>query len=121
MRNHVTIELFANLASLASRYYGIPLKVCKTHAETLERMKYRIITAIGESNQSYSHSKLTPIHGTGQGSSASPSIWLMISSILIYILKDNQQGMRMTSVDKQMILQQVREGFVDDTTIRHSM
>jgi hypothetical protein len=52
-------------------------------AETLQKMLFRIRTAIGDSKKSYSNSSKTPIHGTGQGSCASPAIWLLVSSLLM--------------------------------------
>ncbi len=110
-------RMICNLATIASRYNGLSHNICKTHASTLEKMKYIIRTAIGDSALSYSNTHDNKVHGTGQGSSASPAIWLMISVLLIEVLKQNHKGMCMISVDKRNTIYQIIEGFVDDTSI----
>jgi hypothetical protein len=68
---------------IISQYFGVQAKTAKTQATTLRKMQFRLRTALGDSTKFYNHSKETPVHGTGQGSCASPSIWLLISSILM--------------------------------------
>jgi hypothetical protein len=59
------------------------------------------------------------IHGTGQGSCASPAIWLMICSFIMDILKQNANGMVMEGVEKEIVFAIIHwiKGFVDDTSI----
>jgi Reverse transcriptase (RNA-dependent DNA polymerase) len=111
-------RIICNLAMLVSRYYGVPNNFCKTQATTLQNTIFKLRTALGDSKQTYKHSTKTPIHGTGQGSCASPAIWLMISSILMNILQQNAFGMKMVDVQTyQEAICQIIEGFVDDTSI----
>jgi hypothetical protein len=64
------------------------------------------------------HTDKTPIHGTGQGSCASPAIWLLVSSILMEILQQSAKGMSMQGIEEstRKIVQWI-EGYVDDTSI----
>jgi hypothetical protein len=65
--------ILCNLAMAISLYCGIPSKFCKLLANNLKSSQFRIRTALGDSQGTYSHSIETPIHGTGQGSTALPS------------------------------------------------
>jgi hypothetical protein len=80
-------------------------------------MKFRLRTPLGESTQTNQYSTKTPIHGTGQGSCVSPSIWLLTSSILMDCLSGMGSGMTMMDVDKKNSIQQWINGFVDDTSL----
>jgi hypothetical protein len=103
---------------MISRYYGIPKELCQLQAETLKNTKFKIRTALGDSQRTYQHSRETPIHGTGQGSCASPAIWLLTSSFLMTILQENTYGMQMKDIEEcRKTLQQLIDAFVDDTSI----
>jgi hypothetical protein len=62
------------------------------------KMKYYTKTLLGASKHSYSHSESSPIFGTGQGSCASPALWLHISSFLMDILDSHSFGFKATSI-----------------------
>jgi hypothetical protein len=65
----------------------------------------------------YQHTAKTPIHGTGQGSCASPAIWLLISCILMDIYKEKAHGMNIYDVIKESpTICQYIEAFVDDAS-----
>jgi hypothetical protein len=101
-----------------SRYYGIPKNFCRLQSNVLRKTIFTIRTALGESSDTYTHTNDTPIHGTGQGSCASPAIWLLLSSFLMTLLQKQANGMTMRDVDDtEAILIQWIEGFVDDTSI----
>jgi hypothetical protein len=85
---------------LVSRYFGITNKFCKTQATILQQSIFKLRTALGDLKRTYQHTEQTPIHGTGQGSCASPAIWLMISSVLMNILQKNYIGMTMKDIQK---------------------
>ena len=58
------------------------------------------------------------MHGSGQGSCASPTLWLVISTILMRCLDTGAPGMGMYSIEKiGKILRSVIDGFVDDTSL----
>ena len=46
-------------------------------------MKYNLLTGLVISEQDYQHCQVYPIYGTGQGSTASPVIWVVILNNLI--------------------------------------
>jgi hypothetical protein len=102
---------------IISQYYGVTPNMASLHATTLRKMKYRLRTALGESTNTYQHSAITPIHGSGQGSCAPPAIWLLISSILMDCLSALGGGMTMNNVVKHNSIQQWIDGFVDDTSL----
>ena len=79
-------------------YFGIPTCFRKMQATTLKNTIFRLNTAMGDSEETYKHSDNTPIYGTGQGSCASPAIWLFISSFLMMILEKEAQGMKMQDI-----------------------
>ena len=110
-------RILCNLAMIISQYFGISNTSAAVQATTLKLMKFRLRTATGNSNKTYQHSDETPIHGTGQGSCASPSIWLMISSILMDCLAEIGGDMTMTDMIDEKIIQQWIDGFVDDTSL----
>jgi hypothetical protein len=80
----------------------------------LQHSEFSIRTGLGDSTEVYKHSLNTPIHGTGQGSCASPALWLMQSSFLMDIVQKFANGMKMIDVDNITELIQYMEGFVDD-------
>jgi hypothetical protein len=103
---------------LISRHFGVPKEFCSTQAKTLQYTKFRLRTALGDSIRPYQHSSETPIHGTGQGSCASPALWLLVSSFLMNLLAKVANGMKIDNIvkDKKSILQLIL-AFVDDTSI----
>jgi hypothetical protein len=109
-------RIICNLAMIISHYYGLSNITTKTQATTLQKMRYRLRTALGDSKRYYKHSEETPIHGTGQGSCSSPCIWLFISSILMDFLAELRGGVVMKAVTATMIQQWI-DGFVDDTSL----
>jgi hypothetical protein len=79
--------------------------------------KQQINGTLFDSKETYKNSEETPIHGTGQGSCASPAIWLMISRFIMEILQFHVNGMEMIDIMKKKTITQWIEGFVDDTSI----
>jgi hypothetical protein len=111
-------RIICNLAMMVSRYYGVPLNYCEMQGNTLKNSIFNIRTGLGDATQTYQHSRDTPIHGTGQGSCASPAIWLLISSFLMDLLEKKANGMRMYDIgNEEEDLIQYIEGFVDDTSL----
>eukprot|EP00957_Ditylum_brightwellii_P089578 6822991-Ditylum_brightwellii.AAC.1 len=52
------------------------------NAQTLAEDKFKLKTALGVSDEFYQHCQASPIYDMGQGSTNSPTIWLIISSML---------------------------------------
>ena len=105
------------LANLVARRFGMPVAIAKLHGTTLEQMQYYVSTALGISEESYSHSYSgdSPIYGTGQGSCASPSVWLQICSILFDCHNHKSYGAHYQSPDGSIQFKTSMTGFVDDT------
>jgi hypothetical protein len=102
---------------MASQHYGVTKKAASTQAITLQHMPFRIRKALGDSKTYYKHTKITPIHGTGQGRCASPAIWLLVSSLLMDCLGNIGHGITMNDVLGKRTLRQLIDGFVDDTSL----
>jgi hypothetical protein len=73
-------RIIPSIASLASRSFGQHQTLCFIHATFLRQAKYKLKTKLGLSDEDYSHCHLHPIYGTGQGSTNSLVIWVLISS-----------------------------------------
>ncbi len=70
-------RIIVALGMMAARRCGMPINAVRSHAKSLELMKYYTVkTMYGISEQSYSGTPFAPLFGTGQGSGASPSVWL---------------------------------------------
>jgi hypothetical protein len=71
-------RILTSLASLIGRKKGLHTNVAFVHATTLHEAKYKLKTAMGVSTSI----ALPTLYGTGQGSTNSPVIWIIISSTL---------------------------------------
>jgi cytosine/uracil/thiamine/allantoin permease len=109
------------------KYYGTTSTVAATHGEKLLKMQYRLRTALGYLETFCEHTKGTNIQETGQGTCASPSIWLLICSILMYCFSELGGRMFMLDVTSKTIqqwidwfadvIQQWIDWFADDTSL----
>jgi hypothetical protein len=103
---------------MVSQYFGITNKICKLQPINLLESKFQIRTAAGDSTRTYQHSEDTLMHGTGQGSCASPAIWLLIRSFIMDLLEQNANGMELHDIDKRAaLIRKWIDGFVDDNSI----
>jgi hypothetical protein len=112
--------LVCNLAMIISQYFGVDKQTAQMQARTLKKMIFCLRTPLGDSKNYYQHSTLTPIHGTGQGSCASPATWLLVSSTLMDCLAELSGGMKMEDVlDPEDLhsIEQWIDGFVNDTSL----
>ena len=111
-------RIICNLAMLISQYFGMPENACNMQAKTIKDMEFKLKTALGVSTQQYKHSPTTPVHGSGQGSCASPTLWLLISSILMRCLENGAPGMELYPIEKTgNVIRSTIDGFVDDTSL----
>jgi hypothetical protein len=104
------------LASLIGRKFGLHKNVVFVHASTLEETKYKLKTSLGVSEELYANCTAFPIYGTGQGSSNSPAIWCIVSSVLFVCHQDNGHGAYFCTPDQEMSVLLSMIGFVDDST-----
>jgi hypothetical protein len=108
-------RIIPGVGNLASRAHGMHKFVALVQGHTLEEVRYHLKTKLGISTENYQHSKISPIYGTGQGSGNSPTVWLVISSILFNCYESIAHGAIFESPDRSLRLKLYRAGFVDDT------
>jgi hypothetical protein len=72
------------LGMLAARWCGMPTNAIRLHAEALQFMQYTVKTMYGISENNYHGTAFAPLFGTGQGSGASPAVWLTLVVLLLH-------------------------------------
>ena len=108
--------IISSLAMLPERRLGMPRTAVTTHAGVLEAMKYVVKTHFWTYTQYIQSLLFQFLFGTGQGSGASPVVWLTISLILLSsrrILVD--RGLQSSSPSEELIVERHSDAFVDDT------
>ncbi len=70
-------RIITSVAMLASKRLGMPNAALQTHSGVLASMRYTIKTIYGVSKSFIQSTPEAVFFGTGQGSGASPAIWLM--------------------------------------------
>jgi hypothetical protein len=81
-------------------------------------MNYKVKTAFGMSDKHYTSQQDEPLFGTGQGSGASPAVWLTLVVVLMNTLdKITQERIRFCSPDAPDHHQRLTDAFVDDTSL----
>ena len=103
-----------NLASIISRSFGQNSKICFLHARHLRQAKCFLKTQFGLSKVYFSHSRQSPIFGVGKGSTAAPTIWVVVSSRIFEIHENHAFGARFRSPDHSVDTSVTMVGFVDD-------
>jgi hypothetical protein len=109
-------RILLSIASLAARSYGQHQALCFIHGTFLQQAKYVLKTKLGTLDEEYSHCRLHPIYGTGQGSAISPVIWALISSRLFDAQAARASGAPFVSPDRLFQFHIFMIGFVDDST-----
>jgi hypothetical protein len=109
-------RILCSIASIAGRKYGIHKDIIFIHAQTLEEAEFKLKISTKMSDKSYRHCIKFPIHGTGQGSTNSPTIWCFVSSVLFQSHDEKAHGMLFESPDGEMFIRFNMVGFVDDST-----
>ena len=119
------------LGEIAVRRIGCPPEIAKTVTETLKEMKHFVKTSVGISPGyiNYSTESKTIIEegvikclngiigGSGQGSGASPIIWLAILLIMIKVYKENNTGVNIHNPITKEAIKYWILSYVDDNTI----
>ncbi|KAI2509566.1 hypothetical protein MHU86_4827 [Fragilaria crotonensis] len=105
-------------SSTTSRRCGMPINAVRSHAQSLELMRYMVKTVYGVSEKSYTGTPFAPLFGTGQGSGASPAVWLTLVVILLNTL-ERVSPLRMSfrSSDGVNMHSRLVDAFVDDTAL----
>ena len=111
-------RILTSVAALSSRRLGMNTNVLRVNTSMLEQARYHLKTNLGVSKGHYSHSNEHPIHGTGQGSGNSPSIWCFVCSALFDAFATVAHGAKFTAYNGIMTTPIYMIGFVDDCTQR---
>lgn len=111
-------RILVHLGMMAARRCGMPENALHIHAGTLQNMRYRVKTTYGLSEHSYQGTSESPLYGTGQGSGASPAVWLTLVVILMNTL-ERLICDRITfhSPDSKDRHTRILDAFVDDTSL----
>ena len=110
-------RVIPEVALLACRRIGLPPECCTLLYKALGHMRYHISKAHGIDQAPIVGSDNSRIFGTGQGSGASPAIWLAMSEVLIQALKKTERGTSFVSKCKFIKHRRVIYAFVDDSTV----
>ena len=111
-------RIIVALGMLAARRCGMPDNAIKTHADALRLMKYTVKTIFGISEDNYHGTPFAPLFGTGQGSGASPAVWLTLVVILMNTLERIiPERMEFQSPDTATRHTRLIDAFVDDTSL----
>lgn len=112
-----------SIASLALQQQGAPANPIKAMFHTIQHLQHFVRTGHGVSEESFNaNNGDTPIQGIGQGNTAGPLIWLVLSTTLFNIMRfmDNDFGFTYTSPISNQSKDIKGLGFVDDTTLVQS-
>jgi hypothetical protein len=81
-------------------------------------MQYKVKTAFGTSDANYTSTTAEPLFGTGQGSGASPAVWLTLVVVLMNTLdRITRDRIRFRSPDAPDHHTRLTDAFVDDTSL----
>jgi hypothetical protein len=113
-------RIITSLGMIACRRLGMPIHAIRCQAATLFNMKYAIKHVYGVTTQQYTSSTTEPLFGTGQGSGASPAIWLSLVVILLNSLdrmsrEDNIPALTFSDPWQDIFAEWRVGAFVDDT------
>ena len=77
-----------NFTILVLMFFGVPWKIARNLFRILEKGRHRIKTSYGISEPIYcNEDEKEPITGIGQGNRMGPSLWCLISTVIIKTYK----------------------------------
>ena len=106
-------RIIKSLAMIACIGVGLPLLAAAMHNKTHQGMVHAIKTRHG-TLRSYAGTDEAPLEGSGQGSGASPAIWLIYSISLLNAFREFTPGMRVSSPFETLIVVILAIFYVDD-------
>ena len=111
-------RILVPLGMMAARRCGMAENAIRIHAATLENMKYKVKTSYGISDKYYTSQPGEPLFGTGQGSGASPAVWLTLAVVLMNTLdRITRERIFFRSPDSPDRHRRLIDAFVDDTSL----
>ena len=110
-------RIIPSLASVEVQKWGISKKAAALTRNIVEKQQFRVKTAHGASDGTYSYSIDDQTYGMGQGLGWSGAIWMATSDTICKILEREGTGMRFVSPDRSIIITKNGDLFVDDTAL----
>ena len=111
----------SHLTQLNHQSFGLPSNIAKILGNFLEQAIYKIKTAMGVSDCSYSHTRENGVFGTGQGSVMSMYSCLMQMSCIIDAHMKRSHGAKYLDPSGSLWDLIIRVlGFVDDNNISNT-
>jgi hypothetical protein len=107
------------VAALCLRRMGLQKEPTFEMFLTIQKAWHHIATAYGESTSRYGGDRDTPLQGAGQGNGGGPTIWAVISAVLIAVMRRYGHGISIISPLTFVALYVVCFAFVDDTDVVH--
>jgi hypothetical protein len=100
---------------------GVPKNIINCLFTTLQDAIHQVRTGFGDSKGHYGGAVwLVPIHSIGQGNGAGPTIWAVVSTPLLNVLRDKGFGCEIICPQSSKFFKFVGYAFVDDTDIIQS-
>jgi hypothetical protein len=107
-------RIIPSVSIVIAQSMGLHKNIASIHGNMLEQAVYWIKTQLGVRTGFYSHSPSWPVNRTGQGSCASPPVWLLNCSAYFKIYTSKYHGACYSSMDGKRETKLGMSGFVDD-------
>jgi hypothetical protein len=109
-------------AALSMQRVGVPKNIINCLFTTLQDAIHKVRTGFGDSKAHYGGSVwLVPIHGIGQGNGAGSTIWAVVSTPLLNLLRKKGYGCEIICLLSSTFFRFVGYAFVDDTDVIQSL
>ena len=108
-------RIIKTLGLLACICFGLPILAAKMHNDTHDAMQHSIRSRHGLFRP-YGGSASSQLEGSGQGSGASPAIWLLLCTTLLQAFQGYTKGMEIVFPFESTVLSILAIFYVDDGT-----
>ena len=107
-----------NFAILVLMFFGIPWTITRNCFRVLQQGRHRIKTGYGLVGPAYGNEdEKEPITGIGQGNGMGPSLWCLMSTVIIKTCKRKGHGTTIRTPISKKIVSLLGFAFVDDADL----
>ena len=111
-------RIIHSIVSLAFQRLGLPKAPVQCMLKCIQHMKHYIRTSFGDSEEYFSSEhRAVPFQGILQGNGAAPTIWVLVSTPLLNMLRTAMNGAHIISPISSEQSHIVGYAFVDDTDL----
>ena len=103
-------------AVLVLTKYGLKYESARILFQVMQKAMHSIKTGYGVSDHVYDN-EIKLLAGCGQGNGLGPTLWALISSVVIDICKEAGHGIEIATAITKMILSLMRFAFVDNADL----